>query len=152
MPGPRADQYFGSDTRRGGRGRARPSAAEPRHETNRVPHHGWRCRFSVVVREWSSRDVWHRNRECDRGIKSRQVSVHVRVQSTLSRSSVSRARVPSGCRGRGRKKEGARRRKIPSTGPVSRPNVPSPLARLEIGATHRSCTYFIIYCTKDYKP
>ncbi|EFN72045.1 hypothetical protein EAG_13997 [Camponotus floridanus] len=28
MPGPRADQYFGSGTRRGGRGRERPSAAE----------------------------------------------------------------------------------------------------------------------------
>ncbi|KYQ48107.1 hypothetical protein ALC60_12819 [Trachymyrmex zeteki] len=37
MPGPRADQYFGSDTRRGGRGRAAPSAAEPRHEASRVP-------------------------------------------------------------------------------------------------------------------
>lgn len=37
MPGPRADQYFGSGTRRGGRGRAGPSAAEPRHEATRVP-------------------------------------------------------------------------------------------------------------------
>ncbi|KYM89799.1 hypothetical protein ALC53_02111 [Atta colombica] len=37
MPGPRADQYFGSDTRRGGRGRVAPKAVEPWHEASRVP-------------------------------------------------------------------------------------------------------------------
>ncbi|TGZ54185.1 hypothetical protein DBV15_02423 [Temnothorax longispinosus] len=43
---PRADQYFGSGTRRGGAGRALPSAAEPRHEASRVADHGRRCRLS----------------------------------------------------------------------------------------------------------
>lgn len=47
---------------------------------------------SVAVREWSPRDVWYRNRECDRGIKSRRfkfsvrVSVHALVRPSLARA------------------------------------------------------------------
>lgn len=57
------------------RGRARPSPGTRRPE---FPTMGG-VAGSVVVREWSTRDVWYRNRECDRGIKSRQVLVLVRV-------------------------------------------------------------------------
>lgn len=51
---------------------------------------------SVAVREWSPRDVWYRNRECDRGIKSRRFKFSVRVSvHALSFVRLSRARVPS---------------------------------------------------------
>jgi len=50
-------------------GRARPSPGTRRPELAAMGG----VAGSVVVREWSPRDVWHRNRECDRGIKSRRV-------------------------------------------------------------------------------
>lgn len=96
MSGSPGDQYFGSGTRRPERGRVWPIAGErarsrpsPGTRRSEFPTTGG-VAGSVAVREWSPRDVWYRNRECARGIKSRRFSF--RSRSTLSRSSVSRAR------------------------------------------------------------
>lgn len=100
------------------RGRARPSPGTRRAE---FPTMGG-VAGSVVVREWSPRDVWHRNRECDRGIKSRQSFSSRTRPSSRSLVRPSRARVfPPAAEGKeGRKGEKERN-------PESQPNVPSPL-------------------------
>lgn len=84
------------------RGRARPSPGTRRTER---PTMGG-VAGSVVVREWSPRDVWHRNRECDRGIKSRRFSSLVTRPSPRSLVRPSRARACSLRLPRVRKEEG----------------------------------------------
>lgn len=64
------------------RGRTRPS---PGTRQTEFPTAGG-VAGSVVVQEWSLRDVWYRNRECDRGIKGTGVVVFARVPFFLSLS------------------------------------------------------------------
>lgn len=64
------------------RGRTRPSPGTRRIEFPTASG----VAGSVVVQEWSPRDVWYRNRECDRGIKGTGVVVFARVPFLLSLS------------------------------------------------------------------